>query len=165
MTNLVQFIGNTLNQLFPSRSRLIKVDGEPYLRRFYLKHSGILPGLYLHYFYRGDRDRELHNHPWRYSFSLILKGGYKEERLVNNKVRVYHYKAGDVNIIKANDFHRVVMPEGVNGTGVWTLFCSGKKVQDWGFIDPNTGEFIDWQTYEENKSLKKRYITTDLERN
>ncbi len=41
--------------------------GSPYLHRFYLLRivRHIVPGVFVHFFYRSDGDRELHNHPWR----------------------------------------------------------------------------------------------------
>lgn len=164
MEKIVNWFGWKLNAMFPNRSRLIEVDGEPYLRRFYIKRSGRFPGIYLHYFYRGDADRDLHNHPWDISISLILAGGYAEERLHRiwtkqgwrNTVVTRLLRPWNINIIKANDFHRVDFIPGVKGT--WTLFCSGKRVQDWGFYIKDTGKFIDNQTYENIKDLAAKPV-------
>ena len=64
--------------------------GEPYLLR--VKIFGYMPGkpswlpisMYLHLFIRPDEERAIHNHPWLWSASLILVGGYTEERLHRN---------------------------------------------------------------------------------
>jgi hypothetical protein len=64
-------------------------DGKtPYLTRLYLSPDRDwwrlrlgLPGVFLHWFHRSDADRELHCHPWRWSLSLGLWGGYEEERI------------------------------------------------------------------------------------
>lgn len=141
-----------LVKTFPSRVREIEVDGDKYLLRFYLKHSSPrFPGLYLHHFYRGDQDRDLHNHPWTKSVSFILTGGYAEERLPEEQKDKPRYKVsrrivgpGSLNVIKANDFHRVDLI----GRSTWTLFTSGKKVKDWGFMLRDTGEYVDHQTYD-----------------
>jgi len=119
------------------RCRIIEDDeGSPYLLRCYLTpivEQRWWPGVFLHYFYRGDHDREVHNHPWGVSVSLILTGGYIEER--------YSIELGDIierdlkplmiNVIRGNDFHRVQMRKG----GCWTLFIAGKKIQRWGFLN------------------------------
>jgi hypothetical protein len=142
-----------LTEKYPNRTRIIQVDGDKYLKRFYItprrldengektgKYVGY--GIYLHYFYRGDNDRELHNHPWEKSLSFILCGGYNEERKDNvaNKIITRKIKPFTFNFIKNTDFHRVtLMP---NTKHVWTLFFSGKRVQDWGFLDPETNQYI-----------------------
>lgn len=140
---------------FPHRKTVLFGEGQqtPYLMRFYVKHSGWLPGVYLHYFYRGDQERELHNHPWKKSFSFILTGWYLEARrkeLRNGKhVVIFRtLRAGNINCIRANDFHRidtVVYP-------LWTLFFSGKRVQSWGFWDRHTGKYVDHKEFFSNAS-------------
>lgn len=144
-----------LVKTFPHRVREIKVEDDRYLLRFYLKHSSPrLPGLYLHHFYRGDLDRDLHNHPWTKSVSLILTGGYIEERLPKEEMGKPNYKVikrrfgpGSLNIIRGNDYHRVDLI----GKTTWTLFTSGKKVKDWGFMLRDTGEYMDHETYDSVK--------------
>ncbi len=130
---------------FPMRHRIIEIDGDPYLLRFYIKKNGILPGVYLHYFFRGDGDRDLHNHPWDISGSLILTGGYSEERLTPGTaiVKRRNIRPGTINIIRANDFHRVDLLDGP----AWTIFVSGGLSQDWGFLNRETGEFIPHMRY------------------
>lgn len=131
---------------FPNRCRTIQVNGEDYLLRFYIKHSGLLPGLYLHYFYRGDEGRELHNHPFKFSFSVLLTGSYTEHRLIHRTsgaVLVQELGPGSVNVIRANDFHKVILKNGP----LWTLFCSWRRVQRWGFWDQDLGRYIDHQEY------------------
>jgi len=157
MEKIIDWVGWKLNTMFPNRSRLIEVNGDPYLRRFYIKHSGILPGIYLHYFYRGDGDRDLHNHPWKISFSFILTNGYFEERLsglLNIKRR--ELKPGSVNIIRANDFHRVDLRD--SSKGVWTIFCTFREIQNWGFWIRESGEYIDNVTYENEKIKGSRSV-------
>lgn len=128
---------------FPSRVRIIRTDGDPYLIRFYIKYNRLLPGIYLHKFLRSDKDRELHNHPWKWSFSLLLTEGYLEERWNGERVEKLERKAGTINIIRANDFHRVELLD----VGPWTLFISGPETQDWGFMNPETGVYIPHMEY------------------
>lgn len=150
-----------LVRTFPSRVREIEVEGDKYLLRFYLKHSSSrLPGLYLHHFYRGDQDRDLHNHPWNKSISFILTGGYVEERLPEKEKGKPNYRVttrkvgpGSFNVIKADDFHRVDLI----GRSTWTLFTSGKKIKGWGFMLRDSGEYVDHETYE--KLANKQTLT------
>jgi len=138
---IVNLVGNFLIKKFPGRAKLIEVDGKPYLHRFYLKHNGRLPGIYLHHFYQSDPDRDLHNHPWRWSFSLILTGGYYEYRhnamhaLSYLEPDVFDRKAPGFNYITGDTFHRVVLKD--LKAGAWTIFVSGPDEKDWGFFTRN----------------------------
>lgn len=120
--------------------RVIWVDQAPYLLRIYLFHRWRhrFPGLYLHYFFRSDDARELHNHPGRRSRSLILSGGYIEHRLEpSGVIGLRTLRPGMVNRIDANDFHRVTLIS----AGCWTLFMAGERTQEWGFKDASTGVY------------------------
>jgi hypothetical protein len=92
-------------------------------------------GLYLHNFHRSDDDGELHNHPFKWSVSFVLVGGYSEERrlfdpatgestVIRRRVRPW-----SLNWIFASTFHRVDLVAGE----AWSLFLVGPLVQDWGF--------------------------------
>lgn len=129
---------------FPDRTRVIKNYGEEYLLRFYIKHNGFLPGLYLHRFFRGDQDRELHNHPWIWSFSFIITGGYYEERLTRKGIVLKHKKPGQFNLLSGGTFHRVGLVD--KQKGAWTFFCSGREIKDWGFLVEDGG-FIPHKEY------------------
>ncbi len=99
--------------------------------------------IYLHRFHRSDEDRDLHNHPWTRSYSLVLLGGYREERLQDGKVIVRDVYPGSINVIDPNTFHRVDL---LNGDA-WTIFFTGTLLQDWGFWDRDTNKFVDHKTY------------------
>jgi hypothetical protein len=109
----------------------------------------MFPGIYLHRFFQGDQDRELHNHPWKWSFSVILTGGYDEERLVGNTVKTRRMGPGRINLLSGKAFHRVSLVD--TGKGAWTVFCSGSKVKDWGFLIQETGEVVPHQEYLANR--------------
>jgi hypothetical protein len=136
-------------------------EDDPYLARHYLfKKDWIpatlkpllwwVPSVFVHEFKRGDSDREYHNHPWKFSFSMILAGGYTEERLVPKFDGGYHivtrtYRPGMLNTIRANDYHRVGL---LDGKTTWTLFVAGERTGDlWGFMDVNTREFMTWKEH------------------
>jgi hypothetical protein len=108
-----------------------------------------VPHLYLHHFFRGDDDVEVHNHPWQFSMSLILTGGYVEERWdpATKSVSIKHLDPGDINVLRREDFHRVTLKD--PGRGCWTLFMSSERAEekngeDWGFLDTKTEQYTHW---------------------
>lgn len=109
-------------------------------------------GLYLHRFHRGDNDRELHNHPWKWSVSLILAGGYREERRQGDIVVERVLRPGRLNWIGHDDFHRVDLIDGE----AWTLFLAGPKVSTWGFWNRATGLFLHWRDFLASKRAERR---------
>lgn len=164
LSNLIHKALWKITEKFPERTRIIQVDGSDYLRRFYItprrldengeetgKNLGF--GVYLHYFYRGDEDRELHNHPWEKSVSLILLGGYFEERrtkedevVLKNIKPIWHWPFRP-NYITCDDFHRVIKKQ--ESPHVWTLFITGNRAQGWGFWDRETKKYIDHEDFVE----------------
>jgi len=126
----------------PTR-RIEAEDGALYLLR--IKLWGWMPGdrkkyrfsAYLHRFFLPDLDRALHNHPWRWSVSFILWGGYDEERLVEGHVITRRVRPFTLNWLGPNDFHRVMR---LRGRETWTLFFAGPKYKGWGFLEE--GRFI-----------------------
>lgn len=122
-------------------------DGvSPYLSRWYLKQHDRGRGIarFLHCFHRGDDDLELHNHPWEWSVAFILSGGYREERRVGDDVIVRELRPGSINIIRADDFHRVDLYSDES----WSLFIAGPQTgRGWGFWNRETGEFTPWREF------------------
>lgn len=153
----------------------------PYLSRYYLLGGPFMadgsapfdgmgdpkPGIreperplavFLHRFHRGDEDPELHNHPWVWSLSLILAGGYKEERRDGlppdgkpGAVAVRVHRAPGVNVIGHTTFHRVDLLDGE----AWSLFIAGPRAQDWGFWNARTGIFTQWREFIEKRRQGK----------
>lgn len=118
-------------------------DGTPYLLRVYLVRifRRRLPGVFLHYFFQGDRARATHNHPWREAASIILTGGYVEERrMPDGGTRTETFFPGDLNIIAGDTFHRVDLIR----DGCWSLFIAGKRTKGWGFSE-RPGHFETWR--------------------
>lgn len=142
----------TFSARLPSRTIESEVEG-PYLTRFYLwplrprtseEHDGF--AVFLHFFWRGDQDQDLHNHPWRTSFSIILAGGYREERFDKTGSIVSTVKRpGDFNLIRDNDFHRVDLIH--PSWGSWSLFVAGARTQEWGFKNRLSQAYVPWQVY------------------
>src|SRR4029077_13909184 len=150
-------------RLPPPRIICDRAGKSPYLSRYHLLGAPTMPdgsppfdargvrkpgaqtrgfGVYLHRFHRGDDELELHNHPWVWALSLVLTGGYFEERrLDDDRVVVRHVRAGHVNVIRATDFHRIELAD----EETWTLFVVGPKFQGWGFWNRSSGEFLPWR--------------------
>jgi len=145
---------------FPKR--VLHVHGEPYLWRIYICGDpgalSLWPGevkptfpwlpfsVYLHAFLKPDAGRDLHNHPWEKAWSLILSGGYDEERLDDDEIVERRMRPGRVNRIRRETFHRVVR---LYANPTWTLFVTGKYAGRWGFRDRETGKFIPWNRYDD----------------
>lgn len=136
--------------------RTIETDGRPYLTRWYLWPGAPRSGpdengskapfaVFIHHFHRGDNDRNQHNHPWETSVSLVLVGGYREER--GNTVRTI--RPWSLNVINKNDFHRVDLLE--PSKGCWSIFVAGTNVQSWGFKLRGSGAFVPWREHLGNK--------------
>lgn len=116
--------------------RIITGDGKerPYLERYKLFHLGDYFFVYLHRFLDSDQ-AGIHDHPWRLSVSLLLSGGYDEVRMLKRgdpeSVVYLQRRPGTINIIRADDFHRVVIPE---GRQAWSIFMHGRRIRRWGFL-------------------------------
>jgi len=140
----------------------------PYLSRYYLVGAPTMPdgswpfdalgapregavwpnkalGVYLHHFHKGDDEPELHNHPWRLAVSLVLAGGYVEERReADDTVTTRVVRPGAVNVIRSTTFHRVEL---LDGREAWTLFVVGPKFTGWGFWSRTSKEFTPWREF------------------
>lgn len=114
-----------------------------YLTRWLVRELEDGGRVYLHHFQQSDATEELHNHPWS-GFSVILAGGYLEERLLpDGRIARRAVLPGDENELAAETFHRVDLLTPT--LGCWTLFGVGAKVQSWGFLDRETHEFTPWR--------------------
>lgn len=160
----------SLGLLGPARVIYDRFGEVPYLSRFYIfgapkmpdgsnpytehgnpKAEAVFPdglGLCIHRFHVGD-DGELHNHPWRWAISLILAGGYREDRRVILSSRMppgvdsKEFRPGDINVLTAETFHRVDLLDGE----CWSLILTGPKTHSWGFWDSLTGKYESWRDF------------------
>lgn len=127
--------------------------GSPYLTRVLFPRVPVLGFRpMLHKFHRPDGDRALHNHPWKWSVSFILAGEYIEERLLPDESQLYGCAATEsrlvrwFNVLTDHDFHRILELRG----SVYTLFVTGPRTQDWGFLPEDaasTEDVVHWRTY------------------
>lgn len=138
-----------------------EADSGTYLDRWYLLHDKPeddprLPGqsdddngtehpwdLYLHRFHRSDDDLALHNHPWRWALSLVLVGGYSEERRVGDRVVRRTVRPWSFNVVRGDDYHRVDLLE----QDAWSLFLVGPKVSSWYFWDRTLRARTHWRAF------------------
>jgi len=122
---------------------IIGKEENPYLLRWHVIPKNRIFNIYLHKFCRSDDDRALHDHPWIFNMSILLKGQYIEHRLnKSNKVR----RPGNLYIRPGKSPHRVQLYhfylEDRKGSSirheypVWTLFITGAKCREWGFYCP-----------------------------
>jgi hypothetical protein len=119
-------------------------------------------GVFIHQFHRSDDDVALHNHPWQWAISLILAGGYREERRVTksrkgltrpgdvdfyhleaHEVETFEYRPGAINVLTSETFHRVDLLE----DDAWSLIFVGPKFSSWGFWTRDGGEFVPWRAF------------------
>jgi len=131
------------------------VGGTPYLSKYALRGGGRDGvSIHLHRFHRGDEDKELHNHPWAWAASLVLAGGYTEERLIPatfgpSAIATLDYAPGATNFIGPDTFHRVDLRDGE----CWTLFVTGRIVQSWGFLRRGNLTYVPWREFLKAKGV------------
>lgn len=101
----------------------------PYLRRWWIIPRNRLFNVYLHEFLRSDDDRALHDHPW-WSLSFLLEGEFWEHG-VGGRFRLL--SAPSVTLRSANYAHRIEL---IDGARAVTLFITGPKIREWGFLCP-----------------------------
>ena len=115
----------------------------PYLERHWLLPRNPLFNVYVHKFLRSDDDRALHDHPWLFNCSVLLKGRYVEHTARGAYLR----NAGDWKFRWGPALHRVALvktafqwkdglPVSVAGVECpcWTVFVTGPRVREWGFL-------------------------------
>jgi len=138
---MIRQICQWLTQYLPSIT-IPDTEGNPYLTRyFFFGKERKYFNIFLHRFHASDKDRAdngtllLHHHPWRFSLSLILAGGYSEERRQpDDTIERRDYIPGSLNYLNDQHFHRVDLLE----SDGWSLFMTGwrrKANGRWGFWD------------------------------
>jgi hypothetical protein len=114
-------------------------DGTPYLTRTVLAGVDCLdthdPACLVHEFiheiHSPDSDPDMHDHPWAWAVAVVLSGGYREARPGENGLPwTRTYRAGDLNVLRPGDYHRITAVE----PGTRTHFIAGREISDWGFL-------------------------------
>lgn len=122
----------------------------PYLRRWWLIPRNPIFNIYLHAFKRSDDDRALHDHPWLFNLSWLLKGSYIEwvpSRSGNTQSPVPTFlHAGSVKFRWGPAPHRLQLFKDNRGElPVWTIFITGPRVREWGFYCPK--RWVHWRDF------------------
>lgn len=141
---------------------ITRENNAPYLDRYSLrpqtpKSRDAGWRVYLHRFLSNDEDGH-HNHPWGWSFSIILRGSYTEEyfdapEAYDTPVSVTHQvktrRVRWFNFISSTRYHRIIELHGK----VTTLFVCGPALQSWGFWMPGRGH-VPWKIRLRERGLK-----------
>lgn len=105
----------------------------PYLQRWWLIPRNPVFNIYLHQFLRDDDDRALHDHPWP-SVSLSLGslplGEIYRTKDETDVTRIIH--PSSLVFRSASFAHRLVVPI----PGALTIFITGPRIREWGFLCP-----------------------------
>lgn len=119
-----------------------------YLHRWWrVSRSRWRGNIYIHKFLHSDDDRALHDHPWA-NASILLEGNYIEHTPRGEFMR----EEGFVYVRRASQAHRVELLKEVpwakdagKERSCVTMFITGPKVRDWGFLCPNGWRY--WQDF------------------
>lgn len=110
--------------------------GSHHMLRWHLIPRNKFIGLYFHKMIASDDTRALHDHPYLFNASWILRGAYTERgpnKLVWRKPGSWAFRWGAsphmllLDIDPRKDYP--LKP-------VWTLFLTGPRVREWGFLCP-----------------------------
>jgi hypothetical protein len=119
---------------------LVHIDGDPYLERWILWFGYQIR---LHKFFRGDKDRALHDHPWSFitfplkAYAEVYWDGQREARRVVEAWR-FHFRPAE---------HRHIVKQ-IWKRPFYTIILCGLKRNEWGFWpDPQT--FVHWRDWVE----------------
>lgn len=133
------FVDRILCVVFPRRD--IVIDGELYLRRWFLSPLGLPCRVFLHNIRRSDPGRALHDHPW--DFATFLLGSYSEALPGGRLARRPRF-----SFLRnpAEHAHRVVLDEDESGPRpVFTIMFARQARRVWGFHAE--GGWRDWRTH------------------
>jgi hypothetical protein len=135
--------------LWGGKRHVVAWPGSVFLVRWVLWHSS-RSRLFLHHFFRGDVESELHSHPWDF-WSLILWGGYNEvtARAPSGPDDDLYPPAldrrwyGPLSLLRrpALWYHRVDVPA---GRQCWSLVWAGPKIREWDFACADGRKIPGW---------------------
>ena len=120
-------------------------QGRPdYLRRWYVIPRNRWLNIYLHRFGRDDDDRALHDHPWLFNCSIVLRGMLAEITPHPSpkwgQIR-RGLSAGDWRFRWGRSPHRLEL----RSPHAWTLFITGPRIREWGFYCPKG--WVHWRDF------------------
>lgn len=158
---MVRFISNVLAKVF--RHRDIVIDDELYLRRVFLTPRSWPLRVFLHFIFRPDEGKWLHDHPWDF-WSLTLWGGYDEMRMLPADdppdrhlldSRIYRLKHNKLLPFlpfvwikyPAETRHRVVMDHIDGPKTTVTLLFVKQASREWGFFPHDDDRWVHWREH------------------
>lgn len=113
---------------------VVRLNGEPYLERWFVYLFGRT--IRLHKFFRGDDDRALHDHPWKFwTFPLTAYWEYVPNGTQKVEARRWHYRPSRYQHMVLGS-HAKADKRGVKFSTpdpFWTIVVTGKKDRSWGF--------------------------------
>lgn len=168
-----------------SRPQDVRIPSNPsvgvYMRRWWKIKRNAYFNVYFHQVFRSDDDTALHDHPW-WSFSIILKSGYYEHRILDGGVhQKIWYEAGSVLFRRAGkqahrlelgrlNWQSVVDPylqdwkigelddlhldheTGTFELPAKTIFITGPVLRRWGFHHPS--QWVDAYDWDDFQASK-----------
>lgn len=152
------------------RLRLRRHDDQIFLDRWGVEHDRI-GGIFLHKMSAPDPGIDLHDHPWWFA-SLVLKGGYIEERAASRSAPAHAQLAdardatielpmargvvcarrhGSARTMRLDECHRITQ---LTSSTCWTLVVHGPRRRLWGFFLPSG--WVDEHTYDDTVRVDRR---------
>lgn len=135
-----------LRKLFLTKE-IISKEGVLHFRRWRLISTKYF-SVYIHEIFKADEDKHLHDHPWNY-ISITLTGKFGEfsrESIDPLSLKYNILSSSSIVTRKATTFHKIQI---LLSNKVTTLFITGKKHRDWGYVVNNK-----WIQHEEYRKLK-----------
>lgn len=126
---------------------IVHKDGGPYMTRWILYL--VFFNIRLHQFFRGDYDRESHNHPWWFitiPFTPYMERVYERGKFIGDRVvKAWHphFRGMDFEHIVTGPVERLRYVQGgwcLVEKPFWTLVIAGRPSQTWGFYS-SKGKF------------------------
>ena len=123
---------------------------DPYQLRIRLPPAGgwyrsRLPGMFVHHYFRSDKDEWCHSHPWRWMICFVVTRGYSELRKegLAGVARRFFLRPGSMNFIWKDTFHKLELHD---ENGCWTICLvaprpDGVDDETWGFSPADGVEF------------------------
>lgn len=99
--------------------------GESYLTRWHIVPKNRLFNVYLHHVQADDPDDKLHDHPWLFNCSIVLRGRIEETLPRGRRV----LGCGSMTARLSRAPHRLAL----QSDDSLTLFITGPKIRRWGF--------------------------------
>jgi hypothetical protein len=114
-------------------------DDVVYLTRWWLVKTP-WGGIMLHRMDGPDARTTIHDHPFPF-VSIVLRGGYIEDRLDPMRMIVIHARrVRRINVMRREDAHTIRL---LTRTPTWTLVFAGRHRRTWGFIEPDAADGYD----------------------